>query len=261
MSVWKKSILDISYINRLRELGDTLKSEKLLTDCSACGKQVAIKAKACPHCGAKVARSSKWKWIIGGVVVLTIASSFAGTQKPSTGTSQLKTEQTSSATLTQQSETAALPEKQRAFLAVIEDYKTRFGAAANELQESALEDERVTSIAKLLGSGLPAENWIGEITSLETNTQGKAAITIRLSPEVSLLTWNNMLGDMAYPTMINVGTPVYKSLINMAVGDKVTVSGSFVVTNERKILEGSMTIAGAMKSPEFLFRFTDVSKM
>lgn len=222
---------------------------------------MAIKAKNCPHCGAKVARSNKWKWIVGGVVVLTIASSFAGTKKPSTGTSQSKPEQASSATLTGQSETAAMPEKQRAFLAMIKDYKTRFGAAANELQESALELERVDSIAKLLGSGLPVQNWIGKITNLETNTQGKAAITVELSPEVSLLTWNNMLGDMAYPTMINVGTPVYKSLMNMAVGDKVTVSGSFVVTNERKILEGSMTIAGAMKSPEFLFQFNDVSKL
>lgn len=144
---------------------------------------------------------------------------------------------------------------------MIKDYKTRFGAATNELQESALELERVDSVAKLLGSGLPVQNWIGKITSLETNTQGKAAITVELSPEVSLLTWNNMLGDMAYPTMINVGTPVYKSLMNMAVGDKIIISGSFVVTNERKILEGSMTIAGAMKSPEFLFQFNEVSKL
>lgn len=194
-------------------------------------------------------------------MLLTVASSFAGTKKPSTVTAQPKAEQKTSTVGARPSETAVLPEKQRAFLTVIEDYKTRFGAAANELQESALELERVDSIAKLLGSGLPAQSWIGEITSLETNTEGKAAITVELSPEVSLLTWNNMLGDMAYPTMINVGTPVYKSLMNMAVGDKVTISGSFVVTNERKILEGSMTIAGAMKSPEFLFRFTDVSKM
>ncbi|KQY31836.1 hypothetical protein [Rhizobium sp. Root483D2] len=222
---------------------------------------MAIKAKTCPHCGAKVARSSKWKWIVGGVVVLTVASSLAGTKKPSTVTAQPKADQYSSTAVAQPSEAAALPEKQRAFLAMIKDYKTRFGAATNELQESALELERVDSVAKLLGSGLPVQNWIGKITSLETNTQGKAAITVELSPEVSLLTWNNMLGDMAYPTMINVGTPVYKSLMNMAVGDKIIISGSFVVTNERKILEGSMTIAGAMKSPEFLFQFNEVSKL
>ena len=237
-----------------------MKSEKQLIDCNHCDQQLSVKAKSCPHCGAQRSRSSKWKWIVGGVFVLAVASSLAGTKKPNTVTAQATAGQTSSAAGAQQSKIEALPEKQRAFLAMIEDFKKRFGAATNELQESALELERVDSIAKLLGAGLPAQNWIGKITSLETNTQGKAAITVELSPEASLLTWNNMLGDMIYPTMINVGTPVYKSLMNMAVGDKVAVSGSFVVTNERKILEGSMTIAGAMKSPDFLFLFTDVSK-
>lgn len=240
-------------------MGLTLKSEKILIDCSVCGKQVATKV-TCPHCGAKVARASKWKWFVGGVFVLAVASSLAGTKKPSTVTAQAKAGQTSSAPVAQQSEIEALPEKQRAFLALIEDFKNRFGAATNELQESALEDDRVDAIAKLLGSGLTVEKWSGEIASLETNTEGKAAITVKLSNGVTLLTWNNMLGDMAYPTMINKGTPVYKSLMNMKVGDKVAVSGSFIVTGERKVLEGSLTIAGTMKSPDFLFQFTDVSK-
>ena len=144
---------------------------------------------------------------------------------------------------------------------MIEDYKKRFGAAANELQESALKDERDTAIVGLLGPQLKVEGFAGKILNLETNTEGKAFVTIELSPDTSILTWNNGLADMAYPTMIDKRTPVYRSLMEMAVGDTVTVSGNLIATNSREILEGSLTIASTMKSPEFLFRFTDVSKM
>lgn len=155
---------------------------------------------------------------------------------------------------------AALPANQRDFLAVAIDYRERFRSAANELQQSALRDERRAAFKKALGSRLTVEHWIGTLRKLETNSEGKAIVTVRLAPGVDLLTWNNSLSDTMHQTMIDQGTPLYAALMNMSVGDPVIVSGSFLESDEDGVWETSMTIDGSMTAPEFLFRFTTISK-
>jgi RNA polymerase subunit RPABC4/transcription elongation factor Spt4 len=41
-----------------------------LVPCKECGTEISTKAKACPKCGAKVARTKWWLWIPLGLVVL-----------------------------------------------------------------------------------------------------------------------------------------------------------------------------------------------
>lgn len=153
-----------------------------------------------------------------------------------------------------------LPQSQREFLGVVAEYKERFRSAANELQQSTLRDQRRTAVVKVLGSQLIAENWIGTLRNLETNTEGKAIVSVRLASGVDLLTWNNALSDTMHQTMIDKGTPVYAALMNMTVGDPVMVSGKFVPSDQDGALETSMTIDGSMNAPEFLFRFNQISK-
>lgn len=155
---------------------------------------------------------------------------------------------------------AALPANQRDFLAVAIDYRERFRSAANELQQSALRDERRASFKKALGSRLTVEHWIGTLRKLETNSEGKAIVTVRLVPRIDLLTWNNGLSDAMHHTMIDQGTPLYAALMNMSIGDPVIVSGSFLPSDEDGVRETSMTIDGSMTAPEFLFHFTTISK-
>lgn len=95
---------------------------------------------------------------------------------------------------------------------------------------------------------------------LETNSEGKAAITVRLEQDVDLQTWNNELSDAVHTTMIDKGTPLYAILMHMSVGEKVKVSGNFIRDEADGIFENSITIRGAMTAPEFLFRFTEISK-
>lgn len=44
------------------------------------------------------------------------------------------------------------------------------------------------------------------------------------------------------------------------IGDKVRISGNFFQADADGVFENSMTIRGAMTAPEFLFRFTAISK-
>ncbi|MCZ7487166.1 hypothetical protein [Rhizobium rhizogenes] len=234
-----------------------MKSETLWTACGTCQKQVSVSARACPQCGAPRKRFGALKWVGGGFLALIIVGAFAGANSPSDKTASTLATQIASAS--KHPETV-LPANQRDFLTVVGDYKERFRSASNELQQSVLRDARRAAILNALASRLTVENWTGTLRNLETNTEGKAIVTVRLASSVDVLTWNNSLSDVIHRTMIEKGTPLYDALSNMSVGDPVTVSGSFIPSNQDGALETSVTIDGSMTAPEFLFRFSKISK-
>ncbi|RDJ11098.1 hypothetical protein [Rhizobium grahamii] len=200
------------------------------------------------------------KWIGGGVAVVVILAGIAGQDK----SAQDKTRTASQTPLASVSpggtEQPSLPEQQSRLLAVTAEYSDRFASASNELQQSVLRDERRSALVKALGLQRSVAGWRGKITRLETNTEGKAILSVRLSPNTDIGTWNNALSDIMDGTLIEKGTPLYTALLTMSVGDAVTVSGSFLPSDEDGVKETSLTIRGAMSDPEFLFHFNDISK-
>ncbi|MDR6819588.1 RNA polymerase subunit RPABC4/transcription elongation factor Spt4 [Neorhizobium sp. 2083] len=226
-------------------------SDRLWMDCKACGKQIAVEAKSCPNCGAKRSRFRALKWIGGGFIGLVIVSAALAPGK---------SDRQAASVVAAQSAPAPLPSKQTSFISAISDYSKRFNSASNELQQSSLRDQRRVAILSALGSQLQVDGWVGTLRKLETNMDGKAVITVRLAPDLDILTWNNAVSDVLHSTMVEKGTPLYAALMNMAVGDRVTVSGTFVRAENDGIFEQSLTIKGAMTAPEFLFRFNTISK-
>jgi hypothetical protein len=199
------------------------------------------------------------KWIGGGIAAVAILASIAG-QDQSEKRTRSESQSPSASVATGATEQTNLPEQQGRLLAVTADYSDRFASASNELQQSLLRDERRTALVNALGSKLSVAGWRGKITRLETNTEGKAIVSVRLSPNTDIGTWNNALSDIMDGTLIEKGTPVYKALLTMAVGDPVTVSGNFLPSDEDGVKETSLTIRGAMSNPEFLFNFNNIYK-
>jgi hypothetical protein len=236
-----------------------VKSDSLWKTCEDCGKQFSVKAKSCPHCGKGGKRFSKLKWMVGGFVVLGIASAILGSGEAEKG-ALVGNSTTAVPTSAVKSAAAPLPERQASFVAAISDYKTRFESAGNELQQSVLRDERRMAILKAVGGQLRADGWSGTLRKLETNSDGNAVVVVRVAPSIDLTTWNNAISDVLHSTLIEKGTPLYAALVNMSVGDKVKVSGNFIHAEADGLFEQSITIRGAMTAPEFLFKFTDISK-
>ncbi|NTB99099.1 zinc ribbon domain-containing protein [Agrobacterium tumefaciens] len=236
-----------------------MKSDSLWKTCEDCGKQFSVKAKSCPQCGKGGRRFSRLKWFGGGFAALVIATAIFGSGEAEKGV--LVGNSTPSASASAVKSTAApLPERQTSFIAAISDYKTRFDAAGNELQQSVLRDERRMAILKAVGGQLRAEGWLGTLLKLETNGDGNAIVIVRVAPNIDLATWNNAMSDILHSTLIEKGTPLYASLVNMSAGDRVKVSGNFIRAEADGLFEQSITIRGAMTAPEFLFKFTDISK-
>ncbi len=230
-------------------------SDSLWTDCKTCGKKISISARSCPHCGARRSRFGAAKWLGGAAIAIFVLAAIAAPDKSAQDQAG-----TTSAKSTTAAATLSRPEPQSRFLSVTAEYSDRFRSATNELQQSALRDERRAALITALGSQLSVNGWVGTIRQLETTSEGKAILAVRLSSNIDIMTWNNGLSDIVDGTLIDKGTPVYEALLNMSVGDSVAVSGSFFPSVEDGVKETSLTIRGSMGEPEFLFRFQDVSK-
>ncbi len=236
-----------------------MKSDSLWKACEVCGKQFSVKAKLCPHCGKDGRRFSKLKWVGGGFAALVIFTAIIGSGEPEKDTVE-DSSKTAVRTSAIESATLPLPQRQASFIAAISEYKTLFASAGNELQQSVLRDERSVAIVKAVGGQFRADGWLGTLHKLETNSDGNAVVIVRVAPNIDLATWNNAISDVVHSTLIKKGTPLYAALVNMSPGDKIKLSGNFIRAETDGLFEQSITIRGAMTAPEFLFKFTDISK-
>jgi len=167
---------------------------------------------------------------------------------------------TAAATVTATAQADPRPRSQILFENVISQYAQEFDRAQNELQESVSRRNRRNAIAAL-NMGFYIENWVGTIDNLGTNTEGKAYIKIRLSPNLNVNTMNNAFSDMFHNTLIEMDSELYQVLYNLRKGQRVTFSGQLFRSDDDFYYETSVTIRGAMKDSDFLLRFTNIKPM
>jgi RNA polymerase subunit RPABC4/transcription elongation factor Spt4 len=241
-----------------------------LVNCKVCGQQVSKHAKICPHCGKRL-KMALWLKIVIGIVAIIIApqaiSGFlSGFRTSTTGINTSVDNARDSVkelgNVLNPSESANRVtdlrlEEQRQFEEVIATYSQQFNKAQNELQESTYRRDRMNAI-KELNIGLQAHDWIGTLNRLGTNSEGKAYITIKLNNNLTVGTWNNAFSDISDNTLISMDSGLYKALYNMKTGQKVRFSGNFMRADTDYFREKSLTIRGAMKTPDFLMQFSSV---
>lgn len=156
--------------------------------------------------------------------------------------------------------TIAMPADQAAFIQTVESYYQQYKDAPNELKGSALRTQRKEALAKQLSS-MKINGWGGTLQSLDTNSEGKAAIRIKLDgSDIEIGTWNNGLSDIGSDTLIANSSPLYNAISELAKGDHVVFSGDFLPEDRDYIAEQSPTENGSMTSPLFVVKFSDVAK-
>jgi hypothetical protein len=113
-----------------------------------------------------------------------------------------------------------------------------------------MRDQRKISLSALLNK-YSVKSWVGTINRLETNNEGKGILSVRISPNIEIKTWNNALSDMGSNTLIEKESPVFMNLFDLSNGQKVKFSGNFIPSETDFIEETSITIDGSMMNPEF----------
>lgn len=142
------------------------------------------------------------------------------------------------------------PDAQDEFGKMLKSFSSRYSMLPNELQQSALRDERKAAIQRAL-PGLGVMNWVGVLKSMRTESNGDAICRVRLNQSTTL--------ENAH-RRITKGTGLYRTVSALAEGDSIVFSGAFVPGERDYIKENSVTERGAMTDPEFEFDFRDIAK-
>ena len=146
---------------------------------------------------------------------------------------------------------------QLAMLAIIEEYKTTYGAAANDLQRGNVRVERDEAICDAIGS-TKVSNWSGVIERLGANSDGLGFVTIAIGKNVTVETWNNAFSDLFDDTLIERNTDLYDSILNLTEGQVVTFSGEFIESDLSCLDTKNLTEFFTVERPEFVFRFSEI---
>jgi len=152
-----------------------------------------------------------------------------------------------------------LPVPEQEFIRAVQDGRTAFQMAPNEMAQGGTRSARRLAICQSL-SGLSVFGWSGQVRKLGSNSDGKGVLEISLADSVRVETWNNDLSDISDSTLIDPTSSLFAGLSKMKDGDEVVFSGTFLPSDLDCARESSMTLEGSMTDPEFVFRFTSVEK-
>jgi hypothetical protein len=189
--------------------------------------------------------------VICAVIGMYNFANKGGFSSSSTGTTS-RTAQTSQYTLDLR------PDSQKQFEQIISTYSAEFDKGANELQQSTARNNRRKAFQQ---SGIKsAAGWVGTLTTLSTNGEGKAWVYIDLGNGITIGTYNNAFSDIGSNTLIPIESELFKALSGMSEKSKVKFTGTFFTGDDTDYLElSALTISGAMKNPHFVMKFSSVS--
>lgn len=156
-------------------------------------------------------------------------------------------------------EFGAYPEDQAKFLNVIEQAKGEIESAETDLQKSVAIRNRDKQLCAVL-TGNKVVNWSGVIKNIGANSEGKAYLDIEIADRIRVQTWNNAFSDISDNTLIPTSSNFFDDLVAMGKGDLVTFSANFLKGSNSCLKKGNFTEVFYGVSPEFIVRFSSVSK-
>lgn len=233
-------------------------SENLYAPCKRCGKQVRKDEKNCPECGAKQSKIGTYiKVSVGlfvGFIVLVALLSPGDNRKTSAGSSKNAAKSESSAPAL-----PAFPKKQGEFISIVEVARNEFRNAKNQIMKEEARSSRAANFRTRI-SGFTVKNWKGVIASFDTTNDGDVTFSVKIKGSFAeFKTWNNSISDVGDRTIIPKGGKLYQSIRTLSKGDEVLFSGRILKNTTDYFKESSLTIAGSMTSPEFLFKFSSIT--
>ncbi len=151
-----------------------------------------------------------------------------------------------------------IPDLQQKFLTIVVNAQVKAKEASNDMQKGAAKSERDQGICSII-KVLQIDQWVGKITKIDANSDGKGVVSIEIAKDVYLKTWNNAISDFSNQTLIEPGSTLFNLVSNLKRGAMVKFSGQFFdgISGEC-IQESSLTLDGKIIEPEFIFKFSSI---
>lgn len=197
-----------------------------------------------------------WK----AVVIIAVAIAVYSFLKDDVETQRsVKTQETSSEPAKPTIE-SQMPTQQSQFVGIVKQAIAEANSAKNDMQVGGIKAERDNKICSVLQDDR-VSSWVGVVKTISSNSDGKGVFGVELTNDVILKTWNNDFSDTAYQTLLLPGSEIFNIASELEVGDLVMFSGTFFKDDTSCIREGSLSLRGKVKSPEFIFKFTNLQKI
>ena len=222
-----------------------------LIKCLTCQTEMSSEAKACPQCGApnkKKGGCLKIAMVLGCIFfALIILGSIAG------GGSKEPVQKSDSPSVTVAK--IELPKSESDLIEVVKKAQMGASQAENDMARGGILAARNNS---LKGMPVDVQDWIGVVTKVDSNSDGKGVLSIEIAPDVTVKTWNNAISDSFNNTLLEPGTPLFNTAAALKKGQQVQFSGHFFLDDESGFKESSLTLRGKLKEPAFIFKFSSI---
>lgn len=152
------------------------------------------------------------------------------------------------------------PENETALIDASKKAMDKAKKAENDMQKGSALNERNNAICSSIGS-FTVTDWVGTISKIDSNSDGYGVLKIELAKNIYVQTWNNSLSDTFDHTLIKPSTTLFETVSNLKKGQKVKFSGKFFKDDDTCISEGSLSLDGKLKEPEYIFRFSQVTPL
>jgi len=154
----------------------------------------------------------------------------------------------------------SMPSAEQALVSAVQAARQAYESATNDLLKGTARVQRGKGICQAIPDRR-AIHWVGKVSELSSNGEGKGVLAIEIAEGIHAKTWNNALSDMLDDTLIGPSSPVFQQVQSLTVGARVQFSGVFPASDTDCIRESSLTLGGSISEPDFIIKFTEIVPM
>ena len=148
-----------------------------------------------------------------------------------------------------------MPAQQKKFVDIIQKGAKAYEDAKTDLKSSIALRKRDKDACAVLNN-LNATNWVGKITDIGANREGKAYIQIEIDSKIRVQTWSNAFSDMYDNTLIPENSKVFNAIIDGEDGSPIIFSAKFIKGDKTCLKGTNLTEYFYATDPKFVVKIT-----
>jgi hypothetical protein len=126
-----------------------------------------------------------------------------------------------------------MPQDQKQFIEIVERFDRAYAQAVSDIAKDATRLQRAKAICAATRTPV-VQNWTGMVFKVSSNRE----LTLALSTQIWVTTWNDSISDIGDNTLIDPKSPLFDQAVLLKKNQQVLFSGSFIPDSTDCFREG-----------------------